>query len=88
MPFTITTFFDSSEIIGLLKEVVDCDYPLAPLLYAIGQHLAPRVIQCQGVCGEPINVFRSIVVGCKQSKALTKAFLKHTMSKGVKEILK
>ena len=77
-------FFDSIEIIDLLKEAVDCDYPLAPFLLAIDQHLAPRVIQCQGICGEPINVFRSIVAGCTQSKAITKAFLKQTMSKVVK----
>ena len=58
-------FFDSIEVIDLLNEVVATDYPVAPFLLAIDQHLAPRVIQCQGVCGKPMSVFRSIVAGCK-----------------------
>jgi len=37
------------------------------------QHLAPRIIQCQGFCSRPILVNTSILAGCKHSVALTRA---------------
>ncbi len=40
------------------------------------QHVAPRVIQLQGVCSRPVSITRSILAGCKFSVAFTRVYLK------------
>ena len=41
--------------------------------------MAPRILQIQGCSSEAIQVFKSILAGCKSSKALTALYLKRGM---------
>ena len=72
-------FYDSVDIASLLVEAVHTEYPPAELCLALQQHLAPRVIQCSGFSGEPFIINRSILAGCLQSIAMTKAMLYRSM---------
>jgi len=72
-------FFDTLDIVELVKEAYANDFPLDQLTLALQQHLAPRVIQVNGFSSELIQVFRSILAGCKHSVALTRAYLMRNM---------
>jgi hypothetical protein len=39
------------------------------------QHLAPRVLQSNGYSSKPIQIFRSILAGCKFSVAITRMYM-------------
>ena len=41
---------------------------------AIQQHMAPRVIKIQQFVGKPIQVYNSIIAGCKQSVPMTRVY--------------
>ncbi len=41
--------------------------------FALQQHLAPRVLQCQGYTSRIITVFKSILAGCPFSTSFIKA---------------
>ena len=53
---------------------------------ALQQHLAPRIIQAQGFCGDPIQITRSILQGCICSVGFTRAYLMDDMSYLAKKI--
>jgi hypothetical protein len=64
----------------LLQEAVYTKFPPVILAYLIQQHLAPRVIQTGNFCSDPVHVFRSILAGCKSSVALTRVYLKKSLT--------
>ena len=68
-------FFDSIEVEKLLEKALECDFPLPELLILMYQHLAPRVIQLQGTCSDPIQIHNSILQGCRFSGTLTRVLL-------------
>ena len=47
---------------------------------ALQQHLAPRIIQARGFCGDPIQITRSLLQGCICSVGFTRAYLMNDMS--------
>lgn len=69
-------FFDSIDIETLLENALRVEFPLRQLAFAILQHLAPRAFQLKGNCGVPLEVWNSILQGCKCSVAFTRALLK------------
>ena len=75
-------FFDTLSIQTLMEEAIHTGFPIDKLCFALQQHLAPRVLQSSGCASEPIEVFQSIIAGCKFSKALTQAY----MMRGMKRI--
>ena len=56
------------------------ELPMDVLIMALQQHLAPRIIQAQGFCGDPIQITRSILQGCIFSVGSTRAHLMDDMS--------
>ena len=69
-------FFDSISIDLLLEECVRTSFPPVIMAFLVQQHVAPRVIQASGFSSEGIQVFKSIIAGCKSSVALTRVYLK------------
>ena len=49
--------------------------------FLMQQHLAPRAIQANGFTASPVPVFRSILAGCKASVALTRVYLKPSITR-------
>ena len=49
--------------------------------FAMQQHLAPRVIQVKGNCGDPIEISSSILAGGKFSVPFTKLYLQRSLQK-------
>ena len=68
-------FFDSIDISTLLVEALHAEYPPVELSMALQQHLAPRVLQVSGFSSSPLNIWLSILAGCKQSVPITRALL-------------
>ncbi len=74
-------FFDTMDVPILIQEAAAVKYPLDTLSISMQQHLAPRVIQANGFSSRPICVCRSILAGCKFSKAKTQVYLQRRMVK-------
>ena len=72
-------FFDTMDIEVLVHEAIKNNFPIAELTLALQQHLAPRVVQVAGVSSKPTAVFKSILAGCKFSKAFTAVYLQSSM---------
>jgi len=72
-------FFDSLDIPKLLEQAVLTSFPPSILSFLLQQHLAPRVIQASGFTSEALQVFRSIIAGCKSSVALTRVYLRNAI---------
>jgi len=68
-------FFDTIDIPILISRAKELEFPVLDIMLTLHQHLAPRIIQCEGFCGEPILIARSILAGCKHSAALTRLLL-------------
>ena len=68
-------FFDTISIPILINKALDLGFPLLDMVLTLHQHLAPRIIQCEGFCGMPILITKSILAGCKHSVALTRLLL-------------
>ena len=81
-------FFDHLDIVELILAAIKCELPMDLLIMALQQHLAPRIIQAQGFCGDPIQVTRSILQGCICSVGSTRAYLMEDMSHLAKQIPK
>ena len=74
-------FFDTLNIVELIRESYVNEFPAQQLVLALQQHLAPRVIQVNGFSSLPVSVFNSILAGCKHSVAFTRSFVKRKMHK-------
>lgn len=68
-------FFDTIGVPILVNKAREPEFPVLDIMLTLHQHLAPRIIQCEGFCSEPILVARSILAGCKHSVALTRLLL-------------
>ena len=73
-------FFDSLDIKTLLEEALETEFPTTLLSFLLQQHLAPRIIQANGFSSDPLNVYKSIIAGCKSSVALTRVYLKRAIA--------
>ena len=76
----IFTIVDHLGIVELILAAIKCELPMDVLIMALQQHLAPRIIQAQGFCGDPIQIIRSILQGCICSVGFTRAYLMDDMS--------
>ena len=72
-------FFDSVDIDRLIYEAILTEFPPVELSLALQQHLAPRIIQASGYCSNPLQVYKSILAGCKHSVSLTRTLLLNLM---------
>ena len=68
-------FFDTVDPTILLRQSMVTGFPTRALVWTLGQHLAPRVIQAEGIVSTPQQVTRSILAGCKHSVAIVKMYL-------------
>ena len=64
-----------------MQQAINTAFPPQALTWALGQHLAPRVVQGEGISSSPQLVSRSILAGCKHSIALVKMYLKEDLSR-------
>ena len=71
--------FDSIDIPVLIDEAIATDYPLCDLSLALQNHLAPRALQAGGFTSKAVQVYKSILAGCRQSVAMTRALLLRLM---------
>ena len=67
-------FFDSMNINILLEEAIRTEYPPVEMCMAIQQHMAPRTIQIHQFVSKPIQIWNSIIAGCKQSIPMTRVY--------------
>ena len=71
-------YFDSMDLETLFVEAVMIGFPLAPLVFAMQQHMAPRILTVNGCSSKPININASIIAGCKISVPATRLYpLRH-----------
>ncbi len=73
-------FFDTLDIPILLAEAIAVSFPIRKLAFLIQQHIAPRLIQAGGFSDDPMQIFRSIIAGCIASVALTRVYLKRSLT--------
>jgi len=57
------------------KKALDLVIPLLDITLTLHQHLAPRIIQCGGLCRKPTLITTFVLAGRKHSVALTRFFL-------------
>jgi hypothetical protein len=76
---SIAAMWDMEKLFGtidvsiLVQEALEAKYPLVDLCTGLAIQTAPRVLQCGSSISQPVEVKRSILPGCKQSVALTRA---------------
>lgn len=73
-------FFDTISIPVLINTALELRFPLRDMMLSMHQHVFPRIIQCEGFCGEPILITESILAGCRHSVALTRILLREGMA--------
>jgi len=73
-------FTDTINIPILIGKALDLGFPLLDMMPTMHQHLVRRVLQCEGCCGQPILITKSILAGCKHSVALARIRLLEGMS--------
>ena len=69
-------FFDTVVPSELFSSALELGFPKHVLALGLDMHMAPRVIQLEGCCSEPIAVARSILAGYGLSIPFTRAFLR------------
>jgi len=65
-------FFDTIDLEILMQKALEHNFPIIDLALTMQQHMAPRIIQCDGFCSRTIITNTSILAGCKHSVALTR----------------
>ena len=68
-------FFDTVNIPALLDQSMLARYPARDLSLALQMHLAPRVLQLSGYTSDPVNIYNSLLAGCRHSVAMTRSLL-------------
>ena len=68
-------FFDTVDLEILIDKLIDNGYPLHEANMSLQQHMAPRILQCEGFSSQPIVVHRSIIAGDMQSVDFTRNYL-------------
>lgn len=53
-------FSDTIDIPVLINTAYELGFPLLDMVLSMHPHLAPRTIQCEGFCGEPVLITKSI----------------------------
>lgn len=77
-------FFDSIRIDVLAAALKEMEFPMVDAVMALQQHLAPRIVQLQGLNSSSIVVDKSILAGCGLSIPFVYAYL-HKGSKHLQE---
>jgi hypothetical protein len=77
--------FDTLDLNVLMEEAIYSGFPLDQLAFSLQQHMAPRVLQSNGVSSQPIIINRSILAGCKNSVPFTRAYSQRDMMNLTKE---
>ena len=67
-------YFDTLDLRVLMIEAIHTNFPLGPMAFSLQQHMAPRVLQANGMSSTPINVCKSILAGCKYSVPYTRVY--------------
>ena len=67
-------YFDTLDLQVLMIEAIKADFPLGPMAFSLQQHMAPRVLQANGLSSAPVNVNKSILAGCKYSVPFTRVY--------------
>jgi len=67
-------YFDTLDLRVLMVEAIFTRFPLGPMAFSLQQHMAPRVLQANGMSSVPITVCRSILAGCKYSVPFTRVY--------------
>ena len=49
-------FLEIVDIPFLIKKAYELGFPLLDMMLTMHQHLAPRIIQSEGFCGEPVII--------------------------------
>ncbi len=76
----IEKFFDSVNLSTLCDEMIEHRFPKGPLVLALAQHAAPRVIKISDYVSRPISVSNSIIAGCKFSCDFTMGYCNSDLS--------
>ena len=72
----IFDFFDTLRYPQLLSQLVSMQYPPGPAVLGSQVHFAPRVFAADGVVARACVPQRSILAGCSQSVAFTRAYVR------------
>ena len=70
---------DSLDLVVLMERAILEGFPLQSLYFSLIQHAAPRALQAKGFTSDPVAVHNSILAGCKNAVALTRAYLLSSM---------
>jgi hypothetical protein len=72
-------FFDTLDLLTVMLQAIRTGFPLDRLAFALQQHIAPRVLQANGYSSIPMQVWKSILAGCRYSVAMTRMYLQEDM---------
>jgi len=64
-----------------MQRALEHNFPIIDLALTMQQHMAPRIIQCDGFCSRTIITNTSTLAGCKHSVALTRLLFLTGMKK-------
>ena len=72
---TTIIIFEFMDIGILLAVAIHTSYPPVHMAFAIQQHVAPRISKLTNFLGSPIEVYNSIIAGCRQRIPMTRVYL-------------
>ena len=64
-------FYDNIDVIKLIEEIGETNYPIKVAALGIQMHMAPRVIKAYDCHCDTENPSNSIIAGCMQSTFFT-----------------
>ena len=71
----LTCFYDTVTLDHLIEPALDLHYPPLHLKLALDLYTGPRLIQAEGISGEPKRYEKGILQGCPQAPAIAKLVL-------------
>ena len=71
----LTCFYDTVQLDHLIEPATELDYPPLHLKLALDLYTGPRLIQAEGIAGDPKYYEKGILQGCPQAPAIAKLVL-------------
>ena len=71
----LSCFYDTVNLDHIIEPAADLNYPPVHLKLALDLYRGPRLIQAEGIAGNPTHYAKGILQGCPQAPAISKLIL-------------
>ena len=71
----LSCFYDTVNLDSVIEPAAELNYPPVHLKLALDLYAGPRLLQAEGIAGDPRHYSHGILQGCPQAPAISKLIL-------------